>query len=102
MPKKDPLKIPIPLDRWFSDVKKIEELREILDNETYQTAIATLKEIAGPTLSGISSNNDENGQRYAWYAGYRDAFNDLYKLTRMRQNKPVIEPEEWTHIQNPQ
>ena len=45
MPKKDPLKIPMPLDRWINDVKKIEELREILYNETYQTAIATLKEI---------------------------------------------------------
>tara|TARA_R100000742_G_C4278512_1_gene101434 strand:+ start:3387 stop:3689 length:303 start_codon:yes stop_codon:yes gene_type:complete len=100
MPKNTPL--PVPLERWFNDVKKVEELREVLDNETYQTAVATLKEIAGPTLSGISSNNDENGQRYSWYAGYRDAFNDLFKLTRLKQDKPVVEPEEWKHIQTPQ
>tara|TARA_R100001443_G_scaffold54255_4_gene65723 strand:+ start:2568 stop:2870 length:303 start_codon:yes stop_codon:yes gene_type:complete len=100
MPEEVPL--PIPLDRWFKDVKRIEELREVLDNPSFQTAVAILKEITGPTLSGISPNNDENGQRFAWYAGYRDAFNDLFKLTRMKQDKPVIEPEEWTHIQTPQ
>ena len=100
MPEEVPL--PIPLDRWFKDVKRIEELRKVLDNEAFQTAVAILKEITGPTLSGISSNNDENGQRYAWYAGYRDAFNDLFKLTKMKQDKPVIEPEEWTHILTPQ
>ena len=100
MPKNTPL--PIPLDRWFKDAKRIEELRKIMENEAFQTAVATLKEIAGPTLSGISPNNDENGHRYAWYAGYRDAFNDLHKLTRMKQNKPSVEPEEWKHIQIPQ
>jgi hypothetical protein len=49
------ISLPIPLDLWFKDAKKIDELRTILESETIQTAIATLKEIAGPTNGGIVS-----------------------------------------------
>ena len=41
--------------------------------------------------------------RHAWYAGYRDAFSDLHKLTKL-QNTNNTQPtaEEWMHIQKPQ
>ena len=101
MPKQVPL--PIPLDRWFTDVKKIEELRKVLDSEAFQTAVAILKDIAGPSNSTISTDINENSNRHAWYAGYRDAFQDLHKLTKLRDNKQTAnQPEEWTHIATPQ
>jgi hypothetical protein len=102
MPEQTP--IPIPLGRWFNDAKKIEELREIMASETFQTALATLKEVAGPSYSSIAEGSETNSQRFAWYAGYRDAFADLHKLTKLdttNQQQPVI-AEEWTHITNPQ
>lgn len=96
------ISLPIPLDLWFKDAKKIDELRTILESEAIQTAIATLKEIAGPTNGGIAGDSFSVSQRYAWYAGYRDAFNDLHKLTKYRtNNKPAVQ-EEWNHIQTPQ
>tara|TARA_R110000824_G_scaffold82691_2_gene207192 strand:+ start:1616 stop:1921 length:306 start_codon:yes stop_codon:yes gene_type:complete len=101
MPKE--IALPVPLDRWFNDVKKIEELRIVLDSAAFQTASATLKEVAGPTYSSVSADATSNSNRLSWYAGYRDAFNDLYKLTRIQGNKPnPHQTEEWTHIQNPQ
>ena len=96
------ISLPIPLDLWFKDAKKIDELRTILGSETFQTAIATLKEIAGPTNGGIAGDSFSVSHRYAWYAVYRDAFNDLHKLTKYRtNNKPAVQ-EEWNHIQTPQ
>ena len=101
MPKKIPL--PIPLDRWFKDVKKVEELRNILESETFQEASATLKESAGPSYGSIATDQGTNDTRHAWYAGYRDAFSDLHKLTKL-QNTNNTQPmtEEWMHIQKPQ
>ena len=99
MPKEIPL--PIPLDRWFTDVKRIEELRTVLDSEAFQTATATLKEVAGPTYGSVSADATSNSNRLSWYAGYRDAFNDLHRLTTPKQ-KPNTQPEEWSHIQTPQ
>ena len=96
------ISLTISLDLWFKDAKKIDELRTILGSETFQTAIATLKETAGPTNGGIAGDSFSVSQRYAWYAGYRDAFNDLHKLTKYRtNNKPAVQ-EEWNHIQTPQ
>lgn len=100
MPKKIPL--PVPLDRWFSDVKKVEELRTILESETFQEATATLKESAGPTYGSIAQDAGTNSTRHAWFAGYRDAFSDLHKLTKVQGDKPDTTPQEWTHIQTPQ
>lgn len=92
--------IPIPLDRWFNDIKSIEELRTILDSEAFQTATCILKESAGPSFSSLSQNGDSNNLRHAWYAGYRDAFADLTKLTKLPIDKqPLID--EWTHLSNP-
>ncbi len=101
MPNKTPL--PIPLNRWFKDVKKVEELRNILESETFQTAAATLKESAGQTFGSVTADSATNSTRHAWYAGYRDAFSDLHKLTKLKDtnnSKPRLE--EWMHIQTPQ
>lgn len=98
MAKEIPL--PVPLDRWFKDVKRIEELRAILDSPTFQEAAVSLKEVAGPSYNNLDPDSSTNSQRLAWYAGYRDAFADLHKLTKLRANKqtqPVNT--EWNHIQ---
>ena len=92
--------LPVPLDRWFKDVKRIEELRAILDSPTFQEAAVSLKEVAGPSYNNLDPDSSTNSQRLAWYAGYRDAFADLHKLTKLRANKqtqPVNT--EWNHIQ---
>ena len=101
MPKK--VALPIPIDRWFKDVKRIEELRAILDSEAFQTAVAILKDTAGPTFGSVAGDEKINSNRHAWYAGYRDAFSDLHKLTKL-QNTNNTQPtaEEWMHIQKPQ
>lgn len=94
--KKIPL--PIPLERWYNDIKAIEELREMLDSEALQTAIAILKEISGPSHATLSSS-DDNNLRLAWYAGYRDAFTDLAKLAKFpTTTKTQATNTEWTHI----
>ena len=101
MPKKTPL--PVSLDRWFKDVKKIDELRKILESETFQEAAATLKESAGPSYGSVTADAGTNSTRHAWFAGYRDAFSDLHKLTKLQEttnSKPNLE--EWMHIQTPQ
>jgi len=101
MPKK--ISLPVPLDRWFRDVKKIEELRKILESQTFQEAAATLKESAGPTFGTVTSEHGVNSTRHAWYAGYRDAFNDLHKLTKLKDTTNANQKlEEWMHIQTPQ
>ena len=100
MPKK--VALPIPVDRWFKDVKRIEELRTVLDSEAFQTAVAILKDTAGPTFGSVVGDEKVNSNRHAWYAGYRDAFSDLHKLTKVQGDKPDTTPQEWTHIQTPQ
>jgi len=94
--------LPIPVDRWFKDVKRIEELRTVLDSEAFQTAVAILKDTAGPTFGSVVGDEKVNSNRHAWYAGYRDAFSDLHKLTKVQGDKPDTTPQEWTHIQTPQ
>lgn len=93
--KKIPL--PVPLDRWFNDIKSVEELRQILDSPAFQTAVATLKEISGPTNATLSTP-ETNSLRLAWYAGYRDAFSDLAKLTKLPTTITPTTNTEWTHI----
>ena len=94
------ISLPVPLDRWFKDVKRIEELREVLGNQTLQEAFAPLKEVAGPSYGTVAAGDSTNANatRHAWYAGYRDAFNDLHKLTHIKGDTPK-QPDEWTHIQ---
>ena len=91
---------PIPLDRWFNDIKSVEELRASLDSDAFQTASCILKEAAGPSYASLAQNAENNNLRHAWFAGYRDAFSDLMKLTKLPIDKqPLID--EWTHISNP-
>ena len=96
MPKE--IHLPVPLDRWFKDVKRTTELREVMGNKTLQEAVATLKEVAAPTYGAVTSDDSNNSNRFAWYAGYRDAFNDLHKLTKFIPKTPK-QTDEWTHIQ---
>tara|TARA_R100001082_G_C4337906_1_gene148699 strand:- start:189 stop:485 length:297 start_codon:yes stop_codon:yes gene_type:complete len=90
---------PIPLDRWYKDLTSVKQLEEILESDVFKKAAATLKEIAGPSFNTLQDEAG-NAQRHAWYAGYRDALNDLYKLANPpANNQSSIIPDEWTHIE---
>ena len=98
MPKKQ-ITPPVPLDHWFKNAAAIAELRAILESDVFQKATATLKEIAGPSFNTLQDESG-NAQRHAWYAGYRDALNDLHKLAHPPADKQnTIIPDEWTHIE---
>ena len=99
MPKSKSETPPVPVTRWFNDTKAVQDLRQVLEEDFFQRAVATLKEIAGPSFATLQ-DNDANNLRHAWYAGYRDAFNDLHKLTKLADpQKGRSHPDEWTHIQ---
>lgn len=98
MPQKK-INVPIPLNRWFNDIKAVEDLRLLLESEAFQTAVAILKDAAAPSYSTLS-NGDLNNLRHAWYAGYGDFVKDLQKLTKLPTTQQQS-LEEWTHIQNP-
>jgi len=91
---------PITISKWFEDLSSVEDLRSILSNPNFRQAIAVLKEVAGPSFGSLQQT-EQNSQRLAWYAGYRDAFNDLEKLTKLpedkRNNSTTLN--EWTHIE---
>ena len=91
---------PIPIHHWFQDIKSVEKLRETLNNDSFKQATAILKEVAGPSFGSLRPS-EADAQRLAWYAGYRDAFNDLEKLTKLpedtRSNQQSLK--EWTHIE---
>ena len=90
---------PIPIDRWYRDLATVKILNELLESDAFKKAAATLKEIAGPSFNTLQ-DTEGNSQRHAWYAGYRDALNDLYKLANPPADKPNnITPDEWTHIE---
>tara|TARA_R110002020_G_scaffold78372_1_gene197107 strand:- start:359 stop:655 length:297 start_codon:yes stop_codon:yes gene_type:complete len=90
---------PVPLDHWYRDLVTVKALHEILDSDAFKKAAATLKEIAGPSFNTLQ-DTEGNAQRHAWYAGYRDALNDLYKLTHPPADKQNnITTDEWTHIE---
>lgn len=90
--------LPVPLNRWFNDVKAVEELRAVLDSEPFQTAVAILKESASPTYGSLS-DTETNNLRLSWYAGYVDFAKDLQKLTKLPSTQQQT-LEEWNHIQN--
>ena len=96
---KKKISVPIPLNRWFNDIKAVEELRSILDSESFQTAVAILKDAAAPSYATLADDKTNN-LRLSWYAGYGDFVKDLQKLTKLptTQQQAI---EEWTHIQNP-
>jgi hypothetical protein len=96
---KKKISVPIPLNRWFNDVKAVQELRDLLESEAFQTAVAILKDAAAPTFATLA-NNETNNLRHSWYAGYGDFVKDLHKLTKLPATQQQS-LEEWTHIQNP-
>jgi len=101
MPQKKKPAVPVKLEWWFNDIKAVSKLQEIVGEPALQQAIAILKEAAGPTVSSIGTDPQENSHKLSWYAGYRDAFNDLEKLTKQPNSGPQPTIDEWTHIQNP-
>tara|TARA_Y100001963_G_C6771703_1_gene445278 strand:- start:1232 stop:1537 length:306 start_codon:yes stop_codon:yes gene_type:complete len=101
MPSKKKPTVPIKLEWWFKDIKAVTKLREIVEEPALQQAIAILKEAAGPTVSSIGTDPQENSHKLSWYAGYRDAFNDLEKLTKQPNSRQQPTIDEWNHIQNP-
>ena len=91
---------PVPVDRWYKDLAAVKELHDILESAVFQKALATLKEIAGPSFNTLQDEG-HNSTRHAWYAGYRDAFNDLHKLTKIHNSKSSTHhSDEWTHIES--
>ncbi len=98
MAKKE-ITAPIPLDRWYQDLATVKRLDDILESDAFKKAAATLKEIAGPSFNTLQDEAG-NAQRHAWYAAYRDALNDLYKLANPPADKQNnIIPDEGTHIE---
>ena len=91
---------PISINNWFNDLASVEELRATLGRSSFKQAVAILKETAGPSFNALQSP-EQNSQRLAWYAGYRDAFNDLEKLTKLPEDKKSNSTtlNEWTHIE---
>ena len=91
---------PISINHWFNDLASVEELRATLSHTSFKQAVAILKESAGPSFNALQSS-EQNSQRLAWYAGYRDAFNDLEKLRKLPEDKKsnYTTLNEWTHIE---
>ena len=98
MPAKKKTTVPVKLEHWFNDLKSVTRLREIIDDPSLQQAIAILKEASGPTVTSLDTDPQANSHKLAWYAGYRDAFNDLEKLTRRPSTTKTNQPDEWTHL----
>ena len=98
MPAKKKPTVPIKLEHWFNDLKSVTELKELLDNPSLQQAIAILKEASGPTVTSLDPDPQANSHKLAWYAGYRDAFNDLEKLTTRPSATKPNHQDEWTHL----
>ena len=91
--------LPIPVEHWFKDVKKVHALKKFLDDKDVQTAFATLRKSAAPSHGSLATDPHSNSTRLAYYAGYCDFCDDLYKLTVLKGDKPITQPEEWNHIQ---
>lgn len=71
----------------------------VLNDPAFEQAVAILKEVAGPSFATLQ-DECTNNLRHAWYAGYRDAFNDLDKLTKLpTKQQKQSEPDEWNHIE---
>lgn len=91
--------LPIPVEHWFKDVKKVQTLRAFVEDKDIQTAFATLKNSAAPSHGSLSGDPQSNSTRLAYYAGYCDFCSDLHKLTVLKGDTPSNQPEEWNHIQ---
>lgn len=104
--KKDHDSPPLPtphksLNRWYSSTVLVEQLKGIVEQESFRVAVAVLKNATKPTFRTTTRlSAEENAARFAWYAGYCDALDDLEKLGSVPASKNQPEPEEWTHIEN--
>ncbi len=90
--------VPMKLERWFNDLKSVTRLNDLIEDPVFQQAVAILKEASGPTVTSLDSDPQANSHKLAWYAGYRDAFNDLEKLTHRPSTTKPNQPDEWTHL----
>jgi hypothetical protein len=90
--------VPIKLERWFNDLQSVTRLSDIIEDPVFQQAVAVLKEASGPTATSLDPDPQANSHKLAWYAGYRDAFNDLEKLTHRPSAAKHNQPDEWTHL----
>lgn len=89
--------LPIDIAHWYQNQEFVDNVRQIMQNEAFLTAIAVLKDAAGPTASSLTSDTTKNSNLLSWYAGYCDAFKDLAKLAKTpHNNKPTID--EWMHL----
>ena len=100
VPTSTPIPVPRKLERWFQDPIMVSRLREILSEEAFQIAQATLLDAALPTYAHLNRPNEENVLRHAWLAGYRDALRDLLALTVAPAARNRDLPEEWAHIED--
>jgi len=94
--KKNKLVLPVPLNRWYNDLADVDRLREILADESFQRAVATLKELSLPTASVLSPDTTANSNKNIWLAGYCDFVKDLEKLTKQPTTNQTKQIEEWT------
>jgi len=87
--------LPISLERWYSDPNNAVALRELLENEAFKVAVATLSQANLPTgmATALAPSATE---RMAWLAGYNDFARDLVSLTKPRNQH--TDPEPWGHI----
>ena len=89
-----------PLNRWYSSTVLVQQLKEVIETEAFKVAVAVLKNATKPTFrTTMRLTAEENASRYAWYAGYCDALDDLEKLGASPVGKPVADTEEWAHIE---
>jgi hypothetical protein len=91
--------IPRSIERWFQDPVTVSRLREILSEDAFQIAQATLLDAALPSYASLNRPAENTAIRHAWLAGYRDALRDLQTLTvapKGRGQDPL--PEEWGHL----
>lgn len=91
------VEIPLTVRDWFSFPDRVTELRSIISNKTYLTAIATLKESRRPTVNAVGLDDAANSKASCYYAGYCDALDDIAKLSQNNPqfSKPNTELKSW-------
>ena len=89
---------PVPIEQWFMDQATVTDFRALMGSDAMRLAIAVLQNAAQPSASTVVRNTPEQAAtRFAWLAGYNDAFNDLRKLT----HPPVAsgnQEQEWDYV----
>jgi hypothetical protein len=91
-------KTPIPqsLEQWHVSPSNAEALRELLSNEVFKLAVATLVQANQPTGLPTANTLGSPAERMAWLAGYTDFARDLVQLTKTRAEHQELVP--WGHI----